>query len=195
MQVIDTLEPRNPLSAFIAAVAIVLTISLSSCGELSDSQSDRVREALSDTLLSTTETWGVDMELMEEGNKKVRIKGSYAATYNNEEMNETHIDGPVKVQVYDSTGAVETRVTSNSAIYRARQTIFQLYGNVKVRTSTGRNLDTEYLKWDQASNKVSTPQFVIITAPDDSIAGSGFEGTTNLSKYTIREVSGNFTVN
>lgn len=170
-------------------------IALSSCGDLSDSQSERVQEALSDTLLSTTETWGVDMELMEKGIKKVRVRGSYAATYNMEEMNETHIDGPVRVQVFDSTGAIETRVTANSAIYRADESIFQLYGNVKVRTATGRRLVSEYLKWDQGSNNVSTPQFVIITTPSDSIAGSGFEGTTDLSEYTIREVTGQFIVN
>ncbi|MDZ7692888.1 MAG: LPS export ABC transporter periplasmic protein LptC [Balneolaceae bacterium] len=191
----DILERHKTFSAFSASLIVVLMLALSSCGDLSDSQSERVQEALSDTLLSTTETWGVDMELMEKGIKKVRVRGSYAATYNMEEINETHIDGPVRVQVFDSTGATETRVTANSAIYRADESIFQLYGNVKVRTATGRRLVSEYLKWDQGSNNVSTPQFVIITTPSDSIAGSGFEGTTDLSEYTIREVTGQFIVN
>ncbi|MDR8390409.1 LPS export ABC transporter periplasmic protein LptC [Aliifodinibius sp. S!AR15-10] len=181
-------------TTLILFISCLVLLGFSSCGELSDSQTQRVKEALSDTLLSSTETWDVDMELIEKGQKKVRIRGSYAATYTMEEMNETRISGPVFVQVFDSTGTVETRVTANRAVYQPDESIFQLHGDVKVRTITNRRLRSEYLKWNSGDNRVSTPQFVIITTPSDSIAGNGFEGTTDLSEYTIREVTGQVTV-
>lgn len=194
MQVIDILEPDNPFIAFCASIVIVLAIALSSCGELSESQSEQVNQALNDTLLSSTESWNVDMELIEEGVKKVRIQGSYAATYSYEDSSETHIDGPVHIDVFDSTGTVETRARSEWAVYKANESIFQLYGDVRVQTETGRRLRSEYLNWDEGSNEVSTPRFVIITTPTDSIAGNGFEGSTDLSEYTIRRVTGQFIV-
>jgi len=197
--VTDTLEQHNPgkqapflsLALSLAMVAVI-ALSASSCGDLSESQSQRVQEALDDTLLSSTESWDVDMELIEEGVKKVRLRGSYAATYSFENMNYTRIAGPVYIQVFDTSGAVETRVTSDKAIYRAEEAEFELYGNVQVRTAEGRSLDSEYLEWRQSDNQVSTPRFVIITTPTDSIAGNGFEGTTDLSEYTIKEVTGQF---
>ena len=195
MQVTDILEHNNTFLAFAASAVLVLGVALSSCGELSESQTKRVSEALNDTLLSSTESWDIDMELMEEGQKKVRIQGTYAATYSMEAMNETRITGPVYVQVYDSTGSVETRVTSNRAVYLSRERVFKLFGDVHVRTNTDRRLRSEFLRWNSDSNRVSTPQFVIITTPSDSIAGNGFEGTTDLSEYTIREVTGQFTIN
>ncbi|MDX1638762.1 MAG: LPS export ABC transporter periplasmic protein LptC [Balneolaceae bacterium] len=189
------MEHNNTFLAFAASAVLVLGVALSSCGELSESQTKRVSEALNDTLLSSTESWDIDMELMEEGQKKVRIQGTYAATYSMEAMNETRITGPVYVQVYDSTGSVETRVTSNRAVYLSRERVFKLFGDVHVRTNTDRRLRSEFLRWNSDSNRVSTPQFVIITTPSDSIAGNGFEGTTDLSEYTIREVTGQFTIN
>ncbi|MFH5832837.1 LPS export ABC transporter periplasmic protein LptC [Halalkalibaculum sp. DA384] len=189
------LELNSTYLAFVISLLTVAGLALSSCGELSDSQSQRVREALNDTLLSSTESWGVDMELIKEGQKKVRIRGTYAASYSMEEVNETRIAGPVHVEVYDSTGTVETRVTANRAVYQPNESIFNLHGDVRVRTNTERRLRSEFLKWDSGSNEVSTPKFVIITTPSDSIAGNGFEGTTDLSEYTIREVTGQFTIN
>lgn len=193
MQVIDILEHNSPAS-LAALLLIVTAIAFSSCSDLSETQTLRVKEALDDTLLSSTESWNIDMELFEEREKKIRLRGSYAATFNLEDLNETRISGPVFVQVFDSAGTVETRVTSDSAIYRAAASEFELFGNVIVRTIEGRMLESEYLKWDQSKNRVSSPQFVIIITPRDSIAGNGFEGTTDLSEYTVREVTGQFII-
>lgn len=194
MQVIDISERHNLLTLLTFLLPVLALSFQVSCSELSDTQTQRVREALSDTLLSSTESWDVDMELIEEGVKKVRIRGSYAATYSLKELNETRIDGPVFIQVFDSTGAVTTRVRSDWAKYRAQDTEFELFGNVRVGSDEGRRLESEYLMWDQAVNRISSPRFVIITTPTDSIAGNGFEGSTDLSEYTIREVSGQFLI-
>jgi len=195
MQVIDILELYNnkTLTAFL--ISLLLTAALSSCGELSKEQSKKVDQALKDSLTSTTETWNVDMKIMEDGLKKVRLQGSYAATYTNNDQNETHIKGPIKIQVFDSTGAVKTHVYSNRAVYQSKKAIFEFYGNVRVNTSDNRHLESEYLKWQQDDNKISTPKFVIITTPSDSIAGTGFEGNSNLTNYTIKEPKGRVIVN
>src|SRR5699024_5905399 len=151
---------------FIATM--LFSILLYGCGELNSKEQQQVNEAARDSLTSTTETWEVDMEIIEDGQKKIRLIGSYAATYNTEKLNETRIKGPVHIQVFDSTGAVKTRVESNRAIYRAEAAQFELFGNVDLRTRTKRHLQSEYLKWDQSKNIISTPRFVIITTPSDS---------------------------
>lgn len=163
---------------------------LASCGDLDQDETDRVNEALTDSLLSTTETWGLDMTIIENGQKKVRLRGSYAASYNLDDTEETRIRGPVSIEVFDSTAAIKTWVNSDSAIYRAETSEFELFGDVNVRTREKRNLESEYLQWDQQSNTISTPQFVIITTPTDSIAGTGFTGASDLSSYTIKEPTG-----
>lgn len=194
MQVIGILEPHRTYIAFLLSIILTLIMGVS-CTELSQKDARQVNEAVNDSLISSTETWDLDMTLIEEGLKKVRVKGSYAATFNLPELKETRIKGPVHIDIYDSLGAVKTEVKSSRAIYRAEESEFELFGNVQVDTRDNRHLESEYLKWNQADNKITTPQFVIITTPSDSIAGTGFTGTTDLSNYTIKEPKGRVIVN
>jgi LPS export ABC transporter protein LptC len=178
---------RNP---FVILLLLLLT---ASCGELNQQEKQKVNKALNDSLTSTTESWNMDMNIIEGGQKKVRLQGRYAATFNTKKLNETRISGPVLIQVFDSTGAIKTWVQSDSAIYRSKNTEFEFFGDVRVRTRSKRHLQSEYLKWDQTKNKISTPQFVIITTPSDSIAGTGFSGASDLSNYVIKKPTGRVT--
>lgn len=187
MQVTAILEPHKTALALIISL---IAAGMVSCGELSEEQTQQVDEALQDSLTSTTETWGVDMELIEEGTKKVRLWGSYAATYNEDGNNKTHIKGPVKIHVFDTTGTVETEVFSDRAVYQPEEAIFEFFGNVEVNTANDRHLQSEYLEWSQDDNSIQTPKFVIVMTPTDSIAGTGFEGNTDLTDYTIKEPKG-----
>lgn len=191
---IDSLEQHKTLLLFMFSLSFVAA-GLSSCSDISQQETRQINEALNDSLLSSTETWDVDMELIEEGLKKVRVQGSYAAAINAEDVSETRIKGPVYIEVYDSTGAVKTRVYSDRAVYQADETEFEFFGDVRVRTDDNRKLNSEYLKWQHSDNSITTPKFVVITTPTDSIAGSGFSGTTDLNTYTIKEPTGRVIVN
>lgn len=188
MQVIDILEQHKTVIAF--AVSLLIVFGATSCGELSEQQSKQVDEALRDSMTSSTETWGVDMEIIEEGTKKIRLWGTYAATYTEDGNNKTRIEGPVTIHVFDSTGAVDTEVSSERAVYQPEEAIFEFYGNVRVNTANDRHLQSEYLEWIQDDNSIHTPKFVIVMTPTDSIAGTGFEGNTDLTDYTIKEPKG-----
>lgn len=178
--------PHNPALIII----LLVTVLTAACGDLSVEQQKQIDEALSDSLTSTTESWDVDMEIIEDGLRKVRLQGSYAATYVTDEENETRIKGPVYIQVYDSLNNVKTRVRSDRAVYRGDDAEFEFFGDVNVDTDNNRHLESEYLKWNQNNDLITTPEFVIITTPTDSLAGTGFESTTDLVDYTIREPKG-----
>lgn len=165
-----------------------------SCSELSDFDTQQIQSELNDSLTTTTESWDVEMILMKEGHSRVFIDGSYAVSYQMPERKETHIDGPVYVQLFDSTGAVETEAWSKRAIYFDERSEFELYDSVRVLTSSERELYSDYLKWSDATDRISSPEFVIIITPSDSISGRGFNGLTDLSSYTIDEPRGRFLV-
>jgi len=140
--------------------------------------------------MSTTETWGVDLQFLEDGYLKLNLKGSYASTIQNDDVNQTRIEGPIHISVFDTTGAVESVVTSNRAVYYPEDSEFELFGAVEVQTKENRRLSSEYLKWERTKDQISSNQFVIIVTPTDSIAAQGFYGSSDLSNYTITEGSG-----
>jgi len=160
------------------------------CSELSEYDSSQVRTALNDSLTTTSESWDVEMKLMQDGRSRILIDGSYAISYQRKDEKFTKIDGPVYVQLFDSLGAVETEAWSKRAIYLEQDREFELYDSVRVHSAEDRQLYTEYLKWSQDTDRITSPDFVIIITPTDSIAGEGFDGLTDLSSYTITQPRG-----
>lgn len=175
---------------------LILTTALISfsCTELSEYDSQRVQEALNDSLLSTTESWDVTIKMMSDARTRMLIEGSHAVQYHSEENKRTVIEGPVYIQLFDSLGALETEAWSKRAIYHEAEREFELFDSVRVQTVTDRSLYSEYLKYMQESERISSPGFVTIITPKDSITGSGFNGETDLQPYTIYEISGQVTV-
>lgn len=167
-----------------------LPILISSCGDLSDYENKQVETALSDSLFTTTESWNIDMEILEDEVIKLNIQGSYAASIKDENRNLTKISGPVYIKIYDEEGNPDTYVNADSAVYKPTAAIFELYGNVLVMAPKGKELRSEYLKWDRNNDRVSTPKFVILISPPDSIAAQGFVGNSDLTNYTLNEGGG-----
>ncbi|MEX0723584.1 MAG: LPS export ABC transporter periplasmic protein LptC [Gracilimonas sp.] len=175
--------------------AVFLAVIISACGELSDFENQQVEEALSDSLLSLTESWGVDMDIMEEGQLKLNLKGSYTASIKTENRHLTKISGPVFIEIFDEEGNPKTYVNSDSAVYKPDESIFELFGSVYVEAPEEKRLWSEYLKWERNIDKVSTPEFLIIVTPTDSITAIGLDGDADLTNYTLREVTGETVVN
>src|SRR5699024_2151479 len=193
MQVTATLVQNKPYYSFGIITFICLLIA-SACGELSNENKRKVNKALSDSLTSSTQTIGLTLNLIEDGIKKVQNDRKTAQTYSTDKKNETRISGPVSILVYDSTQAITTWADADSAIYYSETSKFKLFGNVAVRTHSKKFLYSEYLYWNQNNNRISTPRFVTIITPSDSIAGTGFTGTTDLSSYTIKNPTGQITL-
>jgi LPS export ABC transporter protein LptC len=164
------------------------------CTDLSDYDSEQVRSTLHDTLLTSTESWDVQMVLMQQERARIMIEGSYAVSYQSKDRQETHIEGPVYVQLFDTTGNVETEAWSKRAVYLEQKNEFELYDSVRVLTKTERELYTDFLTWSQRTDLITSPRYVTIITPTDSISGRGFEGFTDLSEYTIEEPRGRMIV-
>lgn len=189
MREIDILVLRSIIPLFLIGFFFAV-----SCSELTEFDQQQINSSLNDSLTSTTESWDVEMMLMREGRSRVFIDGSYAVSFQMPDRKETHIDGPVYVQLFDTAGAVETEAWSNRAVYFDSTSEFELYDSVRVETATDRELYSDFLKWSDRTDRITSDRFVIIITPTDSIAGHGFDGKTDLSSYTIDEPRGRFLV-
>lgn len=172
------------------AILFAMLLSQTACTELSEYESKQVDKALSDSLFTQTESWDIDMEILEEGKLKLNLTGSHALSIQNEAQNITKISGPVHITIYDEEGEVNTYVYADSANHLPARSVFEMYGNVLVRTSGNRELRSDYLQWERNKDRVSTPQFVIFISPPDSIAAEGFYGNSDLTNYTLNQGGG-----
>ena len=174
------------------AFTALLGFALAGCTDLSDYDLERVSDAISDSLLSVTETRNLQMDLIEDGLRIVSVTSPFAMTFSREGRSETELKDSVHVAVMDSTGAVETSVISRSARYLSKSSEFHFMDDVLVQTRDGRTLRTDYLEWSQRYRTIYSPDFVIIVTRDDSITGYGLEGTDDLVNYQLTRVTGEF---
>lgn len=165
----------------------------SACTELSDFDTSQIESSLRDSLLTTQESWDVNLTLMENSLRRVNIQGDYSISYQREDREETLIEGGVYVRLFDGEGELEAEAWSLQAIYHAEEREFELIDSVRVITDQ-RRLYTEYLKWSQESDLITSDRFVTIITPTDSLTGSGFSGNTDLTRSEIINLSGQVTV-
>lgn len=198
--ILEPLKKLSPISfSYRLSLRLILplfliSLTVLSCMELSEYDSQQIKTVINDSLITTTESWDVEMVLTQDGQKRIYIEGSYAINYQDEEDKRTNISGPVYVQIYDSTGAIESEAWSKRAIYLEKEAEFELYDSVRVHTIDDRRLYTDFLRWTQNTDEINSPNFVTIITPTDSISGRGFEGVTDLSSYTITEPRGRWLV-
>ena len=174
----------------VLCVFIFYSLSLSSCGELSPEEEAQIRNALSDSLLTSTESWNVDMTIFEDSLRTVSISGNKAVKYHLKDRNYTEVTGSVKLKVYESAKTIKTWVSCKRAKYYGEDAKFEFFGDVDVRTNDSLRLRTSYLRWEQYQDKIYSPDVVTITTPTDSISGVGFESDSDFNNYIIKESSG-----
>lgn len=173
---------------------ILLASSVLSCGGLSDYDRSSVEQALSDSTVYATETWGVRMDLFQDKQRLIHIISPYATSIETPGGGETTLDGPLTIEVRDTSGITETLVTANKALYKSRIGEFFLTGDVVVKTNNDQTLRTEELTWFQHDRSIETDKFVTIVTPQDSISGNGLTGDDRLETYIIEQVTGRFTL-
>ena len=184
------MQETGILVRFSLLTGIISSLFVLSCSNLSEYDNQQIKEALADSILSTTESWDIDMNIIEDGVRILNLKGKYAFTIKQTDLHETRISGPVLINIFKEDGKLESTVTCDSALYKPDDAEFEMFGEVRVVTEDGRKLSSEYLKWERKADKVSTPEFVIFISPPDSIAASGFYGNTDLTNYTLNEGGG-----
>lgn len=178
----------GPLKSYPLHFVFFLLI-LCSCNELSEYDNERIQEALSDSLVTSSTTWNLNMEIMEDGFRKLSLKSSKAVTIRYDDEKRTQLSGPVQIQVFEAD-TLSTEVFADSALYIPKEAEFELFENVKVFSRNGKQLFADHLLWNRNGDKVTTPGYVLIITETDSIAATGFEGTTTLTEYTLKKVTG-----
>lgn len=98
----------------------------------------------------------------------------------------------LKLERYDNFFRIEATVTADSATYFKNKQLWRLDGNVSLTNVMNEKFQTNQLFWDQRQEKLYSDSFIHIERPDKVLEGYGFDSNQNLTRYTIRRVSGIF---
>lgn len=86
------------------------------------------------------------------------------------------------------------KLTANYAIRWPQRKVWEAKSKVVCMNVKKEVLNTEYLVWDEAKQKIYTNKFVKITTPTDVITGDGMEANQDFTNWRIKKVRGMISV-
>lgn len=95
---------RLPLILLTVLIVAFFTF-VTSCSDLSDFDRVQVKSAMLDSLITTSESWDVEMTLFKDQDAQLRVYASKATTYQSPVRKEVVFDGPVTVVLFDPKAA------------------------------------------------------------------------------------------
>ena len=102
-----------------------------------------------------------------------------------------------KTLFYTSTGQPNATLTSVEGTYNMRRSQMEARKNVVVVTTDGKRLETEQLRYDQATDQISSDSAFVLTEPTRTLRGIGFTSDPDLTNLHVKKVltgSGAFTL-
>ncbi len=93
--------------------------------------------------------------------------------------------GNVRGLFYSSTGVLDAVMTSRASSYNMRTGMLIARGDVMINSVDGRRLTTEYLKYDQRINQISSDSAFVMTEPGRSIEGIGFTSDPDMNNVNV----------
>jgi LPS export ABC transporter protein LptC len=106
-----------------------------------------------------------------QGVRRSRVEADTAYFYEGTQITELR---KVKVTFYDVKGEEGSTLTARSGTYRWQDGAMEANGNVVVVSPDGRRLTTETLRYDNATNTISTDKPFTFDAPNQHVNGNSF---------------------
>ena len=172
----------------IVLILLVLLIVMPGCsGNLKDRRPAAKVAVFQENLLQ--ESWVVKVILTESGIHRGLLQAAHEAEYRTKRGSEHHLDGGIKVTLFDVNGNSTTTITAQKAVILDNQDI-EAMGQVIMISNDGTVITTEYVKRSAKDKMIRSDKAVTITRQEKIIRGEGFESDQALKKYRIFRGSG-----
>jgi LPS export ABC transporter protein LptC len=159
-----------------------------SCGGRGDKPA-APETAVPETEPPSQESWNSGLTLSRAGRPQAVIRYGHMSQYDNRRM--AYFDGGIRVDFFDAEGRHTSVLTSNRGEYNSATEEVRGIGRVVVESDTGVTLRTAFLRWDPRVEKILSDSAVTVTTQNaDTLFGTGFESSSDLSHWMIRKPTG-----
>lgn len=177
-----------PVAALVTAAAMSTTVT-TSCKDDTKLETAEVDTAAE---IPTMLTRDVETLISDSGVTRYRIVTPIWYVYDEVEEPYWRFPEGLNLDKYDNFFRTEATVRADSAFYLKRKQTWRLDGNVNISNVMNEKFLTQQLFWDQRTHKLYSDSFIHIERTDRVLEGYGFESNEQLTRYTIKKVSGIF---
>lgn len=178
------------LSITVAVWAAVMFILLPSCGK-KESLADAINENDS---LPDMRTTGVTTYISDSGMIRYKVITAEWLIFSQVDSPYWAFKKGIYLEKFDTLFRIDASIKADTAFYYEPKKLWELRGNVHIRSQRGDKFDTQIMFWDQGKEKIYSDQFIRIEQPDKVLTGYGFESNQQMTEYQIFNNTGIFTV-
>lgn len=117
-----------------------------------------------------------------EGKKTWTLWASYAAMYHDRNVVDAR---EVRIEFFDAEQRRFSTLVADRGLVFQRTNDLEARGNVRVTTESGVTMETDSLRWLNATGKIVSDAYVRVTRQGDVVTGYGFESDPNLDHFNI----------
>lgn len=142
-------------------------------------------------------SWGVNTLISDSGVMKYRMIAERWEVNTVKNPSFWLFDKGLVLEEFDQQFHIQAYITCDTAWFYDQLRIWELRGNVLVRTTDGTRFSSEELYWNQAERKLYSYKYSKLTTPDSHMEGTHFESEEpdnqgNLNHYLIDNSKGYF---
>jgi|GEM_PF-966988 len=100
------------------------------------------------------------------------------------------LDDSLQVDFYDDNGNHTAVLNALKGEIQEQTTWMLAQGDVVIRSDSGYVLRTSYLEYNPKEDKILSDSFVTFVTPYDSLTGYGFQSTSDLKEWSLKQTSG-----
>ncbi|MGI6218693.1 MAG: LPS export ABC transporter periplasmic protein LptC [Bacteroidaceae bacterium] len=163
---------------------------LSSCKEEKHTYAPPIKDRDSAAFLKTS---GITTFISDSGITKYKIVTEEWDMYDRARVPRWAFEKGLELEEFDRQYKVVSTIECDTAYYYTLHRIWELRGNVKVKSTKGNQIYTSQLFWEQDKRKLYSNRPVHIVQPDKVIDGNSFESNQDMTQYVIYKMKGKVT--
>lgn len=189
-----SIGPAYGIRRSLCILKVALWVGLASLAWLGcENDMTKVQELIKQEQVQVETGRDVEIVYSELGNIKARVIAPRMDKHYGDEPNTEFPEGLTVYNYGDSLELVSKMQANYGINYEKKEEILVRDDVILVNTE-GEKLNSEELTWSRAKKKIYSDKFVKITTPEEIIVGEGFEANEDFSEYTIKKITGRFSV-
>ena len=100
----------------------------------------------------------------------------------------------VYLEKFDTLLHIDASIKADTAYYYDRNKLWELKGNVQIRSQRGDKFEKSQMFWDEKNKTVYSDKYIKIEQEDKTLTGYGFESNQELTEYVIKNTTGIFII-
>jgi LPS export ABC transporter protein LptC len=137
-------------------------------------------------LLPNQEMWHWSTVVTRGGKKRAYVRADHFIRIDQPEQ--TIFDGQVQVVFFDNDGDTVSLLNALRGQIDADGSQMAVAGQVVVMARDSTRLETDSLRWNREQNRIFGDGEVLLSRPDGMETGVGFEATSDLKRWTLKQV-------